>query len=211
MRLRQLIILIGIIGLFCVVPSFASPSLCDAVSGNLVMNCGFELGDFTDWTPTGTVGPNFEVTTNLTNSGGDDARFGDVTFDYIDQTFATTLNDVYNVSFYVNTSANGGVSSSGQFVANWNGTNFLTIPGPNTGSLNGQGYEYYSFKIKATSSNTDLQFGAFTEDSYYHLDDVVVTAAGSAVPEPASTSFALAGLIGILLIGRRYVKTRSAS
>jgi hypothetical protein len=211
MRLRQLIILFGIIGLFCAMPSFASPSLCDAVTGNLVMNCGFETGDFTDWTPTGTVGPNFEVNSNLPNSGGDDARFGDVTFDYIDQTFATTMNDIYNVSFYVNTSANGGVSSSGQFVANWNGTNFLTIPGPNTGSLNGQGYEYYSFAIKATSSNTDLQFGAFTADSYYHLDDVVVTVAGSPVPEPASTSFAVAGLFGILLIGRRYAKARSAS
>ena len=187
-------------------PGFASPSLCDAVSGNRVMNCGFETGDFTNWTPTGTVGPDFEVTTNLPNSSGDDARLGDVTFDYLDQSFATTANNIYNVSFYINTIASGGVSSSGQFVANWNGTNFLTIPGPNTGSLNSQGYEYYSFKIKATSNSTDLQFGAFTADSYYHLDDVVVTAAGDPVPEPASTSFAVAGLLAVLLIGGRYAK-----
>ena len=28
------------------------PSICDAVAGNLVMNCGFETNDFSHWTVT---------------------------------------------------------------------------------------------------------------------------------------------------------------
>ena len=33
-------------------PGFGSPSICDAVVGNLVKNCGFETGDFPPWTAT---------------------------------------------------------------------------------------------------------------------------------------------------------------
>ena len=35
--------------LFLAVPQSKAGSICDAVSGNLVANCGFETGDFTGW------------------------------------------------------------------------------------------------------------------------------------------------------------------
>ena len=49
MNLFRGALLCGIFGLFCAMPAVAeSPiaSICDAVSGNLLLNCGFETGDF---------------------------------------------------------------------------------------------------------------------------------------------------------------------
>jgi hypothetical protein len=221
MKVSHIGLLFGLIGLGLAMPTFASTaSVCDAVSGNLVNNCGFELGNFTDWTTTAaSSGSAFNVT-NITgatggpNSGSYDARFGATAGinDYIDQSFATTAGDYYTVSFYVSTNANGGVGT-GQFVANWNGGNILTITnatqtgtGPDTA-----GYDLYSFIEQATSGTSDLEFGGNNKTSYYHLDDIVVTQNTSAVPEPSSVSFAVAGLFGILLVGRRYMQKRANS
>src|SRR5690242_19872650 len=33
--------------------AMAAPSACDAVAGNLIVNCGFESGNFSGWTVTG--------------------------------------------------------------------------------------------------------------------------------------------------------------
>jgi hypothetical protein len=212
MKVSHIGLLFGLIGLSGAMPMFATTSICGAVSGNLILNCGFETGDFTDWTVTGTLSSDFGVTTNVPNSGSHDARFGDNTNDYIDQSFATTAGDTYSVSFYVNDSLE--VSPTGQFVANWNGTNFLTLTGATANSscaaAGSAGYDLCTFTETATSSSTDLQFGGSTASSYYHLDDVVVTQnAPSSVPEPSSISFAVAGLFGILLAGRRYMEKRS--
>jgi len=213
MKISHIGLLFGLIGLGGAVPTFAS-SICDAVSGNLVSNCGFETGDFTSWTVTNAAtDPDLEVTLNIPNSGTHDARFGagGGENDLLDQSLATTSGDSYTVSFYVDSGAD--VSANGQFVANWNGANILTITGANgTGTgPDTAGYEFYSFTETATSSSTDLEFGGNTKSSYYHLDDVVVTQnpTTSAVPEPSSISFAVAGLFGILLMGRRYMEKRS--
>jgi hypothetical protein len=215
MKISHIGILFGLIGLGGAMPTFASSSsICDAVSGNLILNCGFEMGDFTDWTVTpAATSPDLNVTLNIPNSGSDDARFGagGGENDLLDQTFATTSGDSYTVSFYMDSGAE--VSANGQFVANWNGGNILTITGA-SGTGTGPdtaGYEFYTFTETATSGSTDLEFGGNTKSSFYHLDDVVVTQnpTTSAVPEPSSISFAVAGLFGILLMGRRYMDKRA--
>src|SRR5262249_48593705 len=55
-----------------------SPSICDAIAGNLVTNCGFESGDFTGWTQTpASFGSDFFVGDgSLINSGNFGAAFG---------------------------------------------------------------------------------------------------------------------------------------
>jgi hypothetical protein len=212
MKISHIGILFGLIGLGGAIPTFAASSICGAVSGNLILNCGFETGDLTDWTATdAATGSALDVTLNIPNSGTHDARFGASggENDLLDQTFATTSGDTYTVSFYVDS---GAASANGQFIANWDGSNILTLTGA-TGTGTGPdtaGYDFYTFTETATSASTDLQFGGNTKQNYYHLDDVVVTQnATSAVPEPSSISFALAGLFGILLMGRRYMDKRA--
>ncbi len=131
MKISHIGILFGLIGLGGAIPTFASSSsICDAVSSDLILNCGFETGDFTDWTVTdAATSTDLENTLNIPNSGTHDARFGagGGENDLLDQTFATTSGDSYTVSFYVDSGA--GVSANGQFIADWNGGNILTITG----------------------------------------------------------------------------------
>jgi hypothetical protein len=194
------------------------------VSGNLVLNCGFELSStqLTDWTVTdASSGSAVGVTSNFPNSGSENARFGasNGINDYIDQSFTTISGDTYNVSFYVSPVTNSlSVSSSGQFVAEWNGSNITAFTGttPGTGcssTADAAGFDLCSFTETATGSSTDLTFGGNTHANFYHLDDVVVTQAGgtSPVPEPSSISFALAGLFSAFVAGRRYMQKRSES
>ncbi len=215
MKISHIGLLLGLIGLGGAIPTFANTaSICSAVADNLINNCGFGTGDFTDWTVTGTVSSNFDVTTNVPNSGYDDARFGDTTLDYIEQSFSTVAGDTYSVSFYVDATVPGNiVSENGEFVAEWDGTNILTMTGSTyPGSCSGPdsaGYDLCSFTETATSTSSNITFGGETADAYYHLDDVIVTQNTSAVPEPSSISFALAGLFGILVAGRRYMEKRS--
>jgi hypothetical protein len=199
MKVFHVGLLSGVIGVFCAMPSFGS-SLCDAVPGNLVANCGFETGDLTDWPVTAaSSGSLVGVDGADINSGSFDAFFGavDGINDYIDQSIVTNAGDLYNISFYVDAS-NEGVATPDEFVANWDGTNLLTIPG-----ATGSGYESYSFAETASTTSTDLQFGGASVDGFYYLDDVSVTDVTPS-PEPASIAFAAAGLFGTWLMKRRY-------
>jgi uncharacterized protein (TIGR03437 family) len=162
----------GILGFLCTLPGFAAAnqSICDAVPGNLVANCGFETSDFTDWTITAAAaGSDFDTIEYHPNSGTYGARFGalDGVNDYIDQSLATIPGHSYKISFYLDASR---LNTGGTFVANWNGTNILKISG-----ATGSGYSLYTFTLPATSNNTDLQFGGNSLPAFYYLDDVVVT------------------------------------
>jgi hypothetical protein len=89
-------------------------SICDAVAGNLVANCGFETGDFTSWTISGNTGGNppggtiYGVDGFDTNSGNDGAYMsqsfsGGTPTAPIDlsQTLVTTVGFMYDVTYYL--------------------------------------------------------------------------------------------------------------
>jgi uncharacterized protein (TIGR03437 family) len=165
--------LCAFLAVFCALPSVGatpSASVCDTVAANLVLNCGFETGDFTEWLTTlAASGSDFDVIEYYPYSGTYAARFGALngTNDYIDQSLATTPGHSYTITFYLDASRE---NIGGAFVANWNGANLLTV----SGSV-GSGYQLYSFTAQATSSSTDLQFGGNSLRAFYYLDDVVVT------------------------------------
>jgi hypothetical protein len=80
------------------------PSLCDAITGNLVVNCGFETADFTGWTITpANPGSLFGVNGNP-HTGDNAAFFGAITppfADSISQSIPTIPEQTYNVAFWL--------------------------------------------------------------------------------------------------------------
>ena len=153
-------------------PTFAAP--------NLVINGGFETGDFTGWDQGGNTG--FSGVDGDANSGDYAAYFGPVgSLGYISQVLLTMPGTTYAVTFYL---ANDG-GTANAFTADFGGTNLLTLA-----DAPGFGYTRYSYNVQASDPKTTLSFGFRQDPSYLHLDDVSVQEA-TATPEPAT--FALFG------------------
>jgi hypothetical protein len=164
------------------------PSICNAIAGNLVTNCGFETGSFSGWTTTpAAAGSLFGVDGNP-NSGTFAAFFGAVTppfEDMISQSIPTIAGHAYTISFFLDNA--GGPAN--QFTAMFGGTTLLSL-------TNSAPFPYTEFTdtVTATGSSTTLSFAAYQVPSFFYLDDVSVLSV--AVPEPAS----LALLGGALLV-----------
>lgn len=171
----------------------AAPSLCDSVSGNLIQNCGFETGDFTDWAVTGNhtfVASNFD---EGPNSGNDFAALGEVglPLSTLSQTVSDTAGASYTLSYWF--ASDGGEPN--YFEADWNGS---TIAGSVENAVPAFGYEEFSFTVVGTGSDT-LTFLSRNDPSYQALDDVSL----ATVPEPVTASLFGAGLLGLGLARRK--------
>jgi len=167
------------------------PSICDTVSSNLVLNCGFETGTFAHWTTTPAAsGSDFGIVSGVeANSGSYAAAFGAVGSldDSISQTLTTSAGGTYTVSFYLTNSSS---PSTGQanFYAYWDGTQIF--------SASGSAFPYTQFSFTETGVGSDtLTFAGLQVPAWYYLDDVVVTSAS--VPEPNTLSLLAVGLLGL--------------
>jgi hypothetical protein len=187
--------------LCCAAPGFAnSASVCDAVAGNFVQNCGFELGNFDGWTVlnndgnTAVEGQNFWTTG--VNSGNFYAALGDgaTTPTTIEQTFTDVAGSTLTFSFYVATDG-----TPENFTADFDGTSVVSLV-----DVAAQGYTEYSFTLTATGSDK-ISFIEQDALGYIGLDDVVVVDP-VATPEPSSLAFAVAALGLIALAHRRWTK-----
>lgn len=191
-------------------------TLGTAKGQELVVNGGFETGDFTGWTTQDSAnGTHFFVDTDTPNSGSYDAHFGNAggQLDYITQNLATTIGETYQLSFYLNNQGD----PSNEFYGNiggtlsgtWDGTS-LTAGGAED-FLSGGGttfidlanvnatfsYSQYTTSFTATSTSTPLTFGAWHVPSHFFLDDISVIVA----PEPSTWVLLLGGL-GLLAFWR---------
>jgi hypothetical protein len=180
----------------------ATPSICDAIPGNLVQNCGFEgtsdaSGHPIDWTFTpAAAGSAGAVTTAFPNSGDWSFGFGaaDQLNDTLSQVLSTNAGAQYTVDFYY--SASGGTPSD--LIVKWDNTTLLTLTNePFTL------YILYSFEVTGTGSDT-LSFAGFDPQDFDLLDDVSVVAhTVEGVPEPITLSLFGAGLVGAAAMCRR--------
>jgi len=173
--------------------SAAGFSICDAVAGNLVANCGFETGNFSSWTQFGNTGAT-GVGGSSVNSGSFAADFGPVgSTGGIFQDILTS-STVYNLSFYL--ANDGGTPSS--FDVSWGGVSQFS-------QTNAGGFAYQQLvfnNLSGQNTSTRLQFTFRNDPSFYHLDDVVVTAVNAA-PEPGTAGLLMTGFGGMVWLVRR--------
>ncbi len=174
--------------------------------GNLVMNGGFETGEFTDWSLSGNT--QYTMVTDKTfgskpgssyapHSGNDYALLGPVgSLGMLSQTLATTAGQSYTFSWWL--ASDGDYAN--EFRASWNGTQVFDQQ-----DISVQGYVEYSFTVQATSSSTVIEFNYRDDPGFISLDDVSVTGLISpqAVPEPASAVLACLGTLMIVAVPLR--------
>lgn len=174
--------------------AFAALVIPSIASADLVVNGGFETGDFTGWILSGNPIPG-TVDTQDPHSGNyaaDLVAAGSPSF--MEQFLPTTSGTRYSLTYFLNVSAD---STGGpvEFLAQVNGvtvfdqTNIPTQP-----------YASYSFPFLATGTSTVLKFGFRNDPGSFFLDDISV----APVPEPSSLWLGfLATAFAILAICRR--------
>ncbi len=170
-----------------------------SASTNLVVNGGFETGDFSGWTLSGNLGYTFVSSSpNNPHSGSYAAQLGAVgSDDILSQTISTKSGILYNLSFWH--IYDPLALPPGDFSVEWDGD---TIYGPivTTDPPSPQVWTEYTFSVVGTGEDT-LSFYSRNDPSYQGLDDVSVSAGG--VPEPAAWVMMLLGFAGVGVAMRR--------
>jgi hypothetical protein len=176
------------------------PSICDAVAGNLVNNCGFETGDFTGWSLAGNdvtagllgnlygVEGTDPIVGTLPNSGNSQAYFSDIVSNAttLSQTLATVAGTTYTVSFELAQQLEGPGTVNNSVVASFGGATLATLT-----NVAVQGYTLYTYTATAGSASSLLSLTFGNDIGEFLLDDVTVTAQA---PLPAAGWLLLSAL-----------------
>jgi hypothetical protein len=139
-----------------------------SIGQNLVVNGGFETGNFKGWTLNAVT----TVVTNLAafvHTGGHGAALGQAsTLGYLSQTLPTSAGQTYLLSLWLkNPQNNNNSGTPNEFVVQWEGTTLYDQT-----DLPFFGWTNLQFFVTATNSGSLLQIG-FRDDPYYlALDDI---------------------------------------
>jgi len=165
---------------------------------NLIVNPGFETGDFTGWSDTGDssysgVGNDsalvIEGTTFSVFNGTYSVYLGTITSDnFLSQNITTTPGTEYVFSFELASDGGNPNNFSAEIGNVGESSNVTVYSVTNAGRF---GWTEFSGNYTATSSTTEVLFTSFQEPAYWGLDNVSVTA--MPVPEPG-TAAGLGGL-----------------
>jgi hypothetical protein len=147
----------------------ASLSFTISVGQPILNNGGFETGDFTSWTETGTTTyMSVSTTASYVHSGTHGAELGPSgAVSYLSQNLVTTPGANYLLSCWLTNPKSG---TPNQFLAQWNGVTIY-----NQTNLPALAWTNLQFLVTATGTSTALQFGFRNDPAYFGFDDVSVT------------------------------------
>jgi hypothetical protein len=188
-----------------------------ASASPLLVNGGFETGNFSGWTVSG--GPCQFVLASIsdqstctgvtpgTDPGAESGTYAAYLGQYgylgsISQTFATTVGTSYDVQFYLADTSFGDNANTNQFEVAWNGASIFSET-----DVPVSGYQEYNILVDATTTSTTLAFEAQQNPAYLVLDNVSVTDPPAPVPEPATLALFGGGLAVIRMRRRSAVLT----
>jgi hypothetical protein len=181
--------------------TIAATSLLPLKASNIVLNGGFETGDFSSWTVTNAAAStHLFVTSNTGNTGVHAAAFEatrEGLYDSIAQTLTTINGESYTFTFFLvgnfgnfRSEPDSAFDPDADFQVSWDGNLVLDSHAANNTSFD---FTQFSFSEVATGNDT-ITFSGYNIPGAYFLDDVAVSSASS-VPEPATWML----LIGPLL------------
>ena len=135
----------------------------------LVLNGGFETGDFTSWNLSGnTTNTYVSGSPTFVHSGNYAARLGPVgSLGYLSETVPTIPGEPYMLSFWLE-NPDGGLPN--EFSLSWNGNVIYDQT-----NLPAFTWTNLQFAVQATGSSSVVQFGARNDPQYFDLDDVSLT------------------------------------
>jgi hypothetical protein len=165
-----------------------------AASANIIVNPGFETGDFTGWTQFGNT--TFNGVDGNPHSGTNAAFFGPIgTTGGILQNLPTAAGQGYDLSLWLD--SDGGTPN--EFDVFWNGGLIFAAL-----NLSDTPYQLYAFSnLLATGASTELRLAFRDDPGFLFLDDVNVVE----TPEPASMLLLGTGLV--YAGARRWRKARA--
>jgi hypothetical protein len=183
--------------------SALADSVCNTIAGNLVVNSGFETGDFTGWTsidPTNSSG----VGNDNPNSGSFEADLGAFgPAGTLSQTITDTSGLAYYLGFELDNQLSPGFTGADNFEVtvtdDLNNTTVLF----NSSVAQSASYALYGFDFTGSGSDT-ITFTDLNEPSYYDLDDVVVI---EPTPEPGSLVLLGTGVLVFAGLTRRKINS----
>ena len=152
---------------------------------NLVVNGGFETGDFTGW-KIGNYQPEQTIITTNSKAGNYAAALGPAGGDgSLSQTIPTTAGQQYTLDFWL---ANMSTATD-DFSVKWNGTTIFSLS-----NAPAQPYTEHTFTVTGTTGSSTLEFDYRQDPTQWRLDNIsVIGVAGSGTPTPpappAITSF----------------------
>jgi hypothetical protein len=174
--------------------------LAGSLRANLIVNPGFETGDYTGWTLSNSQGPGYNGISNIVpHSGTYSAYFGQASgLVDLSQTVTTVPGQSYYLSFWIGNHA--GTTPQNEFQLTWGSTTPI-----DNFNVNSMAWTQIQGVVVATQTQTLLQFGFNNVPGWWNLDDVSLTA----TPEPATA--AMLGLAALALAALRWNRLRTSA